>query len=1000
MRSFCSHATNEPPRLNRFVRRVAAAALLISLIARGEPQAELSFHIQRRGLVDALEQFSEQSGLQIVYDPSIVSGKQARGVHGSMTTAAALERLLAGSGIRWSYLEPDTIVVEPVPSGVRLESRASLPSADASAQGVATLSPITVYVDSQRVLPNEASESAFGFSKPLLETPRSVSFISQETIDRLGLSAVEDLVRVVPGVFTTTRFGIQGAVDVRGVPADTYIRGMKRLSLQGHGRSVLAAMDAIEIVGGPPSPIYGMGKIGGYTNMVPKSGRAHTGSYLESVQGFAQLSVGTYDRHEASFGIGGPLSALKRFDRSGGYYVYGLLEDSESFTHGVPVRQQLLQAAVSIDDFIGPFRLETGVNYQVSRTAGALTGRFTQDLVDRGRYIRGTPLIDLDANGNGAIGYLEMQQGSPVSGSLTTGNQPLLQTWTWPTDSNGHPLPIEQFPVVPGIPRAMYEYLLAHPEADPTGRLRSQGVGGPLPESGEVPIGMVLDPRTVGFDTLDLRRAAAFEKELRAEFQTVFLDLIHDANPDFTIKNQLFFDRMDQYKNSHQPFVQEQEVYVIEDKLTLTRRLQQLPPWLRVNALASLNWRTTVSRGRTAGADFSSHRTDAMADTWRNGTGGMTANTTFASPIDNANLLDDGYPWGTLYRTQFSEIGLGVLFDVDVASRVNLMLGARIDGSDARNTDRAGSFNPAVGTSDAPGAYLERNVTARSWEEACSWSASVSYAHWGNVRPYATWARSSVVLDGNNNALTNNVIEAGHIGQAELKEIGLKASLFDERLFLSLAAYEQARLDVDADDDPALIYAYATATRTRGDVLELKWVPSRHASLAFYAMSQITRFDPNVGSVQLVDARTLGFQDVVDENGNVIYPAEAFLYGGRSRIVLPPGMSRYAKKQGNPPTQVGLTTSYRWTNDFGVILSSNYFSSTCTGRLCTVRLPEIFVVNAGAFYDIGAWTLKLDANNLFNERYFRARTGDTLGNVLAQAMPDRRVQVTVKYEFR
>jgi iron complex outermembrane receptor protein len=68
--------------------------------------------------------------------------------------------------------------------------------------------------------------------------------------------------------------------------------------------------------------------------------------------------------------------------------------------------------------------------------------------------------------------------------------------------------------------------------------------------------------------------------------------------------------------------------------------------------------------------------------------------------------------------------------------------------------------------------------------------------------------------------------------------------------------------------------------------------------------------------------------------------------------------------------------------------------------LCTVRLPEIFVVNAGAFYDIGAWTLKLDANNLFNERYFRARTGDTLGNVLAQAMPDRRVQVTVKYEFR
>ena len=52
----------------------------------------------------------------------------------------------------------------------------------------------------------------------------------------------------------------------------------------------------------------------------------------------------------------------------------------------------MLQAATSVDDFAGPFRLEAGVNYQQSRTAGALTGRLTQDLVDNGRYVRGTPL--------------------------------------------------------------------------------------------------------------------------------------------------------------------------------------------------------------------------------------------------------------------------------------------------------------------------------------------------------------------------------------------------------------------------------------------------------------------------------------------------------------------------------------------------------------------------------------------------------------------------------
>ena len=205
--------------------------------------------------------------------------------------------------------------------------------------------------------------------------------------------------RVVPGVYTTTRWGIQGSIDIRNVPADTYFRGMKRINLQGHGRSVLAAMETIEVVKGPPPPIYGMGKIGGYTNMVPKSMRAANGGYLSAPQGFAQAISGSYERSEMSFGVGGPLPLEHE---QGGYYVYGLFEDSGTFIEQVPVGQRVLQGAVSIDDVIGKFRLEAGVNLQRSRTAGALIGRFTQDVADRGRYVRGTPLVDLDANGQRA----------------------------------------------------------------------------------------------------------------------------------------------------------------------------------------------------------------------------------------------------------------------------------------------------------------------------------------------------------------------------------------------------------------------------------------------------------------------------------------------------------------------------------------------------------------------------------------------------------------------
>lgn len=962
------------------------------------------FSIPSQSLADALDRFGEQSGLQVIYDPASLKDWRTPAIAGELRADDVLDQLLRGSRLTWHYVNVRTVVVSP-PGVSKPVSTASEPDQagndahdDDRPVPVTRLSSIQVTEDPRRVLPNAASDSSFGFAKPLLETPRSVSFISEETIDLFGLSAVEDLVRMVPGVFTTTRFGIQGAVDVRAVPADTFFRGMRRLSLQGNGRSVLAAMDTIEIVGGPPSPIYGLGKIGGYTNVVPKSGRAQTGSYLTEVEGFAQAIGGKYDRREISFGMGGPLS-LERFQRQGGYYIYGLGEDSDSYAEGVPVKQQVLQAAISIDDFAGLFRLETGANYQLSRTAGALTGRFTQALVDAGRYIRGTPLINLDANNGGRIGYLEMQQGSPVAGNLSVNNQPLMQTWNWPTDASGIPLPIDQFPVIDGIPRAMYDYLVAHPEADPTGLLRAQGVGGPLPQSGSVPVGMVLDPRTVSYDTLDMRRAGAFEKELEAKFLTLFFDLVCDSNPDFTMKNQLFFDRMDQYKDSNQPFVQEQRVYVVEDKFTLTRRLGNLPSWLRINALASVNARNTVSRSQSAGNDFGSHRSDVMAPTWRDESGGMTPNTTFESPLDNPDLYNDGYPWGTIFRTEFSEFGLGLLFDVELGSRWAAMLGGRYDRSHARNVDYAESFNPATGTAANPGAYFGTDMKAAAWDGGTSWNASLSYAITSQIRPYVTFAEASVLLDANNNGLTNAVIQAGHIGSARLSEVGVKASVFDERLFIGVAGYEQARTEVDADDPIALLYAYATATRTRGLTAEVKWVPTPNMFMSVYAMKQAAWFDPNVGSTQLVDARTLGFQDIVDAHGNVIYPAEAFLYGGRSRILLPNDVAAYARKEGNPEVQLGFSTTYQWHNGLGFTLSGNYFSSTCTGRLCTVVIPESYLANAGIFLTAGAWMFKLDYNNIFDQRYFRARTGDTLGNPLAQALPDRRWQFTVKTQF-
>ncbi|HEX2585224.1 MAG TPA: TonB-dependent receptor plug domain-containing protein [Steroidobacteraceae bacterium] len=996
-KSYCSSATKFPA----LCKNLAGLLILVlcchvRYICAADAATVVDFKIKSSTLGDALDLFSAQTGLQVLYEQEAVQTRRHVSVRNQLSIGKALDQLLRGSGLTWRFVNIDTVAIIR-PSHIVAESeeeKASPPVVTHSKRDIITLSDVEVR--GQRWLGNDSSTVIFGINKSLLETPRSVSSISDDTIDLFSLSAVEDLLHVAPGVFTTTRFGIQGSVDIRNVPADTYFRGMKRLTLQGHGRSVLAAMDSIEIVGGPASPLYGMGKIGGYTNVVPKSGRAKSGKYLTDRTGFTQIIAGQYDRKEFSFGMGGPLETLNAMGKQSGYYLYGLLEDSNSFARGVPVKQLVLQAAISVDNFAGPFRLETGASYQVSRTAGALVGRLTQELVDSDDYIGGSPLADLDLDHNGYISYLEFQTASPVRGALSNNNQPLVQTWGWPRDAQGQPLALDQFPQITGIPQSMYDYLQSHPQSDPTGLLRAQGVGGPIPLSGSVPVGMMLDPSTVMMREFNPRNSSAFERSLRAEFITAYADLIYDQNPAFTLKNQLFFDSMSQYKSSNQPFSQIQNVYVVEDKVTATHEFV-VPGNIRINALAAINLRDTISSGSMTLADYGNHRTDATAPDWNEETGGLTYNTTFASSNENSTI--NGLPWASIYRTDFSEMGAGVLLDIELPSHTNVMLGGRFDVTHARNTDYAGRYNFSTGTTSNPGAVFVSDDVATSWDHSPSWSISISQKLPYDIHPYVTLARSSITLDSNNNSFTNPVIRAGPIGNSSLKEAGLKSSLFNGKGLLSIAAYKQGRTDVTDSDDASLLNAYATATTTWGWQSELKWTIGERALLSAYLIKQTTDYTPNVGGSIQVDARALGFKDVVDQAGKIIYPAEAFLYGGRARILLPNGMEQYKKKQGNPGTQVGISGVFNLVKSLGITVNANYLSSTCSGRLCLVRLPQSHVYDFGAFWNSKQWDAKLDIFNITNERYFRARTGDTLGDVIAQSMPGRRYQLTVKFTY-
>jgi iron complex outermembrane recepter protein len=903
-----------------------------------------------------------------------------------------------------------------------------------SEENVATLSDVNVTEDTLRALSNEPSASSFGFAKPLLETPRTVTFVSEEQLRLYGVSTVEDLSRLVPGTYTTTRYGLQGGISVRGVSADFYYRGMRRLQMQGHVRTVLSAYDNIEVIKGPPSPLYGMGQIGGYANLDPKSNRAKTGKYMTESNGYFQATHDEYGKNETQFGLGVPFTIA---EKPSGVYFVGLLEDSKTYIKTVPAKQKFLQTTLSMDNAIGPFRLEMGGQVQNSVTAGAYFARVTQDLIDDGTYITGRPLAELDLNRDGRVGYVESYLASPVTGTISGNNQALDQRFTLRVDASGNPLPIASFAnSIVGIPQTLKTYLTTGPgsslncplanymrDVAPVMTLGTATTGSLVTRN--LPIGFALNPCTTGTVKLakDLYRAnGAYEREQNADQLMGYMDLIYDTNPNFTIKNQIFYDSIDSFKDSWLPYGENQAIETIEDKITATARVptEWLPRWLSINALGSVNYRETSGFLRSSGGDWD-YRQDITYTTGAggSGTGGFYSNTMFWTQLTNADY-QTGAVNTTWRRSRYSEQGIGLMFDINLGQKTNLLVGARSDKVEALVNESA-SFNPNTGNigtptqafldayaaglvcttpgGPCPGANLAGTADVTDTDRGQSYSASLSHElPWGRMRPYVTVARSTITLDGSNNLYARGTLLGGKIiGEAELQEFGIKGELFRGRVQWTLSGFQQDRTDVSNPSDPS-IGAFATSTTTEG----LEASINAQATKNLFIGASVTLLEPRyttgltTGQTIDVSARDLGFQDIVLPNGD-IYPAEAFGYGGRLRVLVNDPNNIYDEVPGSPEMQLAMNATYTIGKGFGVLLNAQHFSKSWANRLQTVELPATTLANIGVTWDYKRIHLKGNLYNVTDELQFRATSGGN-PNMLS-VLPDRRYELSMKIDF-
>ncbi len=287
----------------------------------------------------------------------------------------------------------------PLPSRLLVSALLILPFA-AKADPVAET--VTVTGDRVHLIETRPNDTALGLNKPLLETPRAITVVSDTTIDRYGVTGVDTLTAITPSAYTASFYGVEGAVNLRGTLAESYFRGFKRADNRGTYSTPLGDAAEIQILRGPPSAIYGPGKVGGLVNFVPKSVAASEDSI---VSGEVTASYGSYSKRNLTGQVGLPLTLGSA---RGGVHLYGEIDDSYSYYRGIHPSHQLLEA--SVDFAQGSWSLSSDYMYYHSNGDVQTPGwnRLTQTLIDNGTYITGRNTSLTDADGNGRLTLNEL----------------------------------------------------------------------------------------------------------------------------------------------------------------------------------------------------------------------------------------------------------------------------------------------------------------------------------------------------------------------------------------------------------------------------------------------------------------------------------------------------------------------------------------------------------------------------------------------------------------
>ena len=110
---------------------------------------------------------------------------------------------------------------------------------------------------------------------PLIETPQSISVVTQSVLREQDVQTLNEALRYVSGVTSETRGGTATRYDqfsIRGFDADTYFNGLKLLTNGEYAAPQIDPylLDHVDVLKGPVSVLYGQAQAGGLVDQTAK----------------------------------------------------------------------------------------------------------------------------------------------------------------------------------------------------------------------------------------------------------------------------------------------------------------------------------------------------------------------------------------------------------------------------------------------------------------------------------------------------------------------------------------------------------------------------------------------------------------------------------------------------------------------------------------------------------------------------------------------------------